>query len=303
MLSPDEIEVLNTWKTIAELWEHRSKHLLQSVERAFQRGTMKGFEDMPAFAFNSQGINANYGGGSGGLPVGKHPVTITGSALKPTANNQGGMMVFTLTAFDGPAKGVSHDDRLNLHNPSAEAVRIANEQLAAYCAVVGVPAFQATEELHGKPFVVEIAQQKNNPNYTEVVALFDMNGNKPGQSGSGPQTQQQSNGGQGFGQQSGGGQQAGGFGANGSIPPQGQGGQQAGGNGGAWGQQSGGQQPQGDQGGQQGGQGQQGNGGGAWGQQGQQGQNGQNGQNGGGAGQGWQQGGGAGGGTPGWGQR
>jgi hypothetical protein len=55
-------------------------------------------------------------------------------------------------------------DRLNLHNKSPQAVEIANKQLAAYCAVTGVFAFNATEELHNKPFVVEIGPRKDTRN-------------------------------------------------------------------------------------------------------------------------------------------
>lgn len=148
---------------------------------------------MPAFQFNSQGIDPQYGAGGSQLPLGRHPVVIAKSELKPTQDGQGGFMALTLQAIDGPAKGVEHTDRLNLHNKNPETVRIANQQLSAYCAVIGVYAFQATEELHGKPFVVEIVQDAKNPQYTRVGALFDMNGNEPGKAGGGAP--------QGFGQQ------------------------------------------------------------------------------------------------------
>jgi hypothetical protein len=93
-----------------------------------------------------------------------------------------------MEAIDGPAKGLQTVDRLNLHNKNETAVRIANQQLAAYCHVTGVYAFNATEELHGKPFVVEMVARRDNPNQTEVGKLFDMNGNEPGKAGSGAPT-------------------------------------------------------------------------------------------------------------------
>lgn len=310
MLNPDEIHILNSWRAIASLWERRGKQLNSVVEHCFDIGSIKGLEEMAQFAFNSTGIDASYGGG-GGLPAGKHPVTITASSLKPTQDNTGGYIELTLTAIDGPHKGMAAIDRLNMHNKNPKAVEIANKQLAAYCAVTGTPAFNDTNELHNKPFVVEMRPQKDNPQYTEVGALFDMNGNEPGKAGAGPQQamnngfggqqqQQQPNNGfgqqqqqpnqgfqqqqqpvQGFGQQQGGGfgqqqPQGGGFGVQGggTIPPQDQG-QQPQQGGGQWGQQQGQGQPQQPQ------------------QQPQQG-----------GGQSWQQqGGGAAGGSPGWGQR
>jgi hypothetical protein len=194
---------------------------------------------MPQFQFNSQGIDPQYGG-AGGLPIGKHPVVIIASALKPTKDGQGGYMELQLQAIDGPAKGLVAFDRLNLHNKSAQAVEIANKQLAAYCHVTGVFAFNATEELHNKPFVVEMKPRSDNPNQTEVGALFDINGNEPGKAGSGaPQGGQGGFGGQG----------------GGTPPPPPQQQPQGGGApaGGAWGGGAGGAPQGGDQGGQGGG--------------------------------------------------
>lgn len=181
---------------------------------------------MPPFQFNSQGIDPHYGG-MAGLPVGKHPVVIVASQLKPTKDGQGGYMELTLQAIDGPAKGLTTIDRLNLHNKSPQAVEIANKQLSAYCHVTGSYAFNATEELHNKPFVVEMKARNDNPNQTEVAALFDMNGNEPGKAGAGAQ---------GGGQGGFGGGQPAAAPATGAAP--------------AWGATGGGQAAQGDQGAQ-----------------------------------------------------
>jgi len=285
MLTPEDISILNTYRAIGDRWTSTGKRILETVEWCISHRSMKGLEEMD-FAFDPTGITPGFGGGAGGLPVGKHPVTITKSEGKPTRDNTGGFLELTCTAFDGPAKGMSQALRLNVHNTSEVAVRIAKEQLAAICAVTGVGPFQNTSALHDKPFVVEVTPQKNDPKYTEITAVFDMNGNEPANAAPGGQ------------------QQNGGFqGANGTgtIPPQNQGGGFGGGQqqdqqqgqqqGGGFGQQQQGQdQQQGGNGGFGGGQG--GNGG--FGQQQQQG-----------GGAGWQQGGGAanGGGGPGWGKR
>lgn len=220
---------------------------------------------MAAFAFNTQGITPKFGGG-GGLPVGKHPVVIYNTKLEATNSGTGGKMVLQLEVIDGPAKGAKGDENLTLQHSNPTVVRISSEQLTAICHVVGLPnGFQNTEELHGKPFVVEVAPQKDKPEYTEVIAVFDMNGNEPGQQGGG-------NNGGGSGSFGGGNQ-----------------GQQGGGNagGGGWGNggNAGGQQQggQGQQGGDAGQNGQQNNGGGGWGG------NGGGAANQGGNGGGWQQ--------------
>ena len=232
---------------------------------------------MAAFAFNTQGITPKFGGG-GGLPVGKHPVIIYNSKLEATNSGTGGKMVLQLEVIDGPAKGAKGDENLTLQHSNPTVVRISSEQLTAICHVVGLPnGFQDTSELHNKPFVVEVAPQKDKPEYTEVIAVFDMNGNEPGQQGAGG-----GNGGgsgsfgggnnNGGGNAFGGGNQGGGFGGgNGGQQGGGQG--QQGGSGGGWGNggNAGGQNGgQGNDGGQNGGgaanQGG-GNGGGGWSQQ------------------------------------
>ncbi len=229
---------------------------------------------MPAFNFSTQGITPKFGGG-GGLPIGKHPVVIFNTKMEATQSGTGGKLVLELEVIDGPMKGAKGVENLTLQHSNPVVVRISSEQLTAICHVVGLPnGFQQTEELHNKPFVVEVAPQKDKPEYTEVVAVFDMQGNEPGK-------------------QSGGGQNAGNFGGGNNA--------QGGGNAGQFGGQQGGDA------GQNGGQGAQGGGNAGWGAQG--GGNAAQGNdagNGGGAGNGWQQGGGAanaGGGGGGWGAR
>lgn len=192
---------------------------------------------MPAYEFDSSGFAPEYGGGGSQLPVGKHPVVIVATELKPTQKG-GGFLALTLEAIDGPSKGVQHVDRLNLHNQSAQTVEIANKQLSAYCHVTGVLRFRATEELHGKPFVVDIVSdaRPEYPNATKVGKIFDINGNEPAKAGTGQQ-QGGNFGGNGFG---GGQPQGGGFNP-GAGQPQGDpnaGHGNGGGNPAGWGQQS-----------------------------------------------------------------
>ena len=177
-------------------------------------------------AFNAQQYDPTQGVGS--LPIGKHPVIVESSEVKANKANDGGYLQLNLRIIDGPQQGTTGAYRLNLYHSNQQTVEIAHRQLSAICHVIGV--FQVTDssQLHNLPFLIEVGPQKNDPQYTEVKKVFDMNGNEPGKAGAGapaaqPQ-QQQPQGGAGFGQQ-----------------PQGQ-------NGGAWGgqpQQQPAQQPAG----------------------------------------------------------
>jgi hypothetical protein len=131
---------------------------------------------MVAYSFNPAQFAPSYGGGDT-LGVGKHPVVISKVFLKPTQDGQNGFMELTLTAIDGPGKGATKRDRLNLHHTNPDTVRIANQQLSAYCAVMGISGpWNDTDILQNKPFVVDIVQQPGSDKYTDVSALYTIDG-------------------------------------------------------------------------------------------------------------------------------
>lgn len=272
MISDEDRFELNAYIDIANMWAMRAEYLRSLVEQAFEIGSTKGFDPMPAFNFSTQGLTPKFGGG-GGLPIGKHPVVIFNTKMEATSSGTGGKLVLELEVIDGPMKGAKGVENLTLQHSNPVVVRISSEQLTAICHVVGLPnGFQQTEELHGKPFVVEVAPQKNKPEYTEVIAVFDMQGNEPGKQTGGQ-------GGGNAGNFGGNNAQGGNFGGNAGGNAQGGQGAQGGGNAG-WGGNGGGNAGNGAQGGGQ--------------------------ADNGGQGGGWQQGGGAanaGGGGGGWGAR
>lgn len=144
-------------------------------------------------AFNAQQYDPTQGVGS--LPIGKHPVIIESSEVKANKANDGGYLQLNLRIIDGPQQGTTGAYRLNLYHSNQQTVEIAHRQLSAICHVIGV--FQVTDssQLHNLPFLIEVGQQKNDPQYTEVKKVFDMNGNEPGKAGAGaaaaqPQQQQ-----------------------------------------------------------------------------------------------------------------
>lgn len=144
--------------------------------------------------------------GSGSLPVGTHLVVIDRHEAKPSQNNSGnGYLEVGLRIVDGPNAGISGPDRLNIYHDKQQTVEIALRRLSAYCHVVGyfgILNLPDITPLYGKQFKVEVQQQKENPQYTQVTRVLDINGQAPKASGSAPQQAQQPSG-QGWGQQAG----------------------------------------------------------------------------------------------------
>ena len=119
---------------------------------------------------------------AGQLPVGKHPVIIDGHEITATKAGDGGLAILNLAIIDGPMKGSSGVYRLNLYNQSQVACEIAHKQLSAICHVTGMAGTIITDlsQLHNKQFYVQVGVQKNNPEYTQIEKVFDINGNEPG---------------------------------------------------------------------------------------------------------------------------
>lgn len=118
--------------------------------------------------------------GAGSLPVGKHPVIAVSSSIDATKAGDGGMLVYILKIIDGPYSGTTGPYRLNLYNNNPKAVEIAQRQLSALCHVTGVYQVADSDALLNIPFVIEVAPQKDDPSYTEIKKVFDINGNEPG---------------------------------------------------------------------------------------------------------------------------
>jgi hypothetical protein len=194
-LSQDERMILTDIERIANRLKYQSELLAASVKKCQDEQTIEGLDIMVAFAFNSAQFTPQYGGGSNSLPEGRYKVVLIDSSQENVEKNgvvTGGYLAFVMTPIEGPLAGQKHTDRLNLHNVNAMVVEIANKQLSAYCAVTGVPNFQDTQQLYNRPFIVDIEVQKDkqgNPHpkgYTEIKALYDINGNTPDKAGSGP---------------------------------------------------------------------------------------------------------------------
>lgn len=114
------------------------------------------------------------------LPAGDYKVQITASEAKPTKDGTGGYLELQLTIVEGQFQGRNLQYRLNIFNQNPQAVEIAYRQLSAVCHVTGVFNLQASEQLHGIPFVAIVGFQKTNPDYNEIKGVKTLDGQTPG---------------------------------------------------------------------------------------------------------------------------
>ena len=114
-----------------------------------------------------------------------HPVIITASEFKATkGNSNNGYLELTLMICDGQHKGETGSYRLNLFHENPQTVDIASRQLSAICHVTNQMMISDSQQLHNIPFRVIVGMQKKqkpeDPDYTEVKGVLDINGDKPG---------------------------------------------------------------------------------------------------------------------------
>ena len=90
------------------------------------------------------------------LPAGKYNALITNSEEKPTKAGTGSYLELTFEVLDEAYKGRRLWARLNLNNPSDQAVAIARAELSAICHAVNVLELQDTAQLHDLPMTVKV---------------------------------------------------------------------------------------------------------------------------------------------------
>jgi uncharacterized protein DUF669 len=114
-------------------------------------------------------------------PLADYHVRVADSEAKPTTKGDGGYVSFQLEILDpGPYAGRKIPYNLNLWNPNAQTCEIAYKQLSALCHVTQVFEIRDTRQLHNIPFIATIGPQKDQPTYSNVFGVKDINGNMPG---------------------------------------------------------------------------------------------------------------------------
>ena len=95
------------------------------------------------------------------LPPGRYEAIISESEMKDTKAGTGQYLQLTFTVVGGQHEGRKLWSRLNLVNPNATAVQIAERELSAICHCVGIMEPGDSDELHNIPLTVDVVQELN----------------------------------------------------------------------------------------------------------------------------------------------
>jgi len=94
------------------------------------------------------------------IPSGDYLALITDSDMKPTKNGAGQYLELKFQIVEGEYKGRNQWARLNLNNPSSQAVEIAKRELSSICRAVGVMRPKDSMDLHDLPLIISVKVTK-----------------------------------------------------------------------------------------------------------------------------------------------
>jgi len=116
------------------------------------------------------------------LPADNYVVVIESSEKRKASTGEANYYLqFVYNVVEGKFAGRKIFDRLNVENESAQAETIAKRALASICLAVGAVHPKNTEELHDKPFMVNVGIRPAKGDYgpSNVVKGYKMqNGDK-----------------------------------------------------------------------------------------------------------------------------
>lgn len=96
------------------------------------------------------------------IPAGNYVAVIVDSAMKPTANGVGHMLVFEWQIVNGQFAGRRVREQLVIRHPNQDTVRISQGRLSAICHAVGVLRPKDSVELHNISAVITVGLRKDN---------------------------------------------------------------------------------------------------------------------------------------------
>lgn len=115
------------------------------------------------------------------FPPGKYLVQIVASEMRPTKDGMGQYLFLELDILEGLYAGRKLFDRLNLVNPSQEAVQIAQRTLSAICRAAGKLQVNDSEQLHLIPLIADVRVRPPKCEYGESnsIRYLPRNGTSP----------------------------------------------------------------------------------------------------------------------------
>jgi hypothetical protein len=99
------------------------------------------------------------------LPAGWYKAVITESKERANNSKTGSYLQLTLEVIEGEHQGRRLIERLNLENPNATAVNIAQRKLSGICRAVGVFEPETSYDLLDKPLMVKVKVRAGDDEY------------------------------------------------------------------------------------------------------------------------------------------
>ena len=96
------------------------------------------------------------------IPAGKYLAVVTDSEMKPTKAGNGEYLQLNFQIIEGEYSNRMLWVRLNLDNPNATAVKLAQGELSAICRAVGVLAPRDSQDLHDLPLLIHVRVKRRN---------------------------------------------------------------------------------------------------------------------------------------------
>ncbi|QJI53378.1 ssDNA-binding protein [Alteromonas phage vB_AcoS-R7M] len=137
---------------------------------------------MAQLNFDATQVQPN-AGASDPVPAGWYSAMVDESEIKPTKGGDGAYLQLRLNIIDGQYANRKLWVRLNIQNPSQQAVDIAMSDLSAICHAVGVMHLQDSNQLHGIPMKVKVKLRPATENYeasNDVTSYKNINENVGG---------------------------------------------------------------------------------------------------------------------------
>ena len=118
---------------------------------------------MDLSGFNAENVEPN--APRDPVPAGWYRAVIEASEEKPTKAQTGSYLQLTIQIIEGEHAGRKVIDRLNLNNPNATAVEIAQRTLSSICRAVGIMTPRDSQDLHDKPMMVKVKVKPGDASY------------------------------------------------------------------------------------------------------------------------------------------